>query len=96
MVNLEVVKRAWPCAQYMDPEMPGCPDPDRPQCRWCKELHHVRGQYESHTFCGQPCTAMDGWAMYEDMHPEDVSAIDRCLTCYQGIERRKREDLAYA
>lgn len=91
MDNLEVVRRAYPCAQYMDPAIPGSPDPDRPKCRWCKELHHVRPQGSSTTLCAHACTTMEMWVMLEDWHPEDVPAIDRCLVCFQAIEKMKRE-----
>ena len=86
-VNLAVVRRLAPCRYYASPERMS-------DCRSCRLLHHVRGQGDSPTFCGHACTSMDGWVELEDAHPEDVSAVDRCLVCYRGIEARKREDRA--
>lgn len=74
--NLEVVQRTYPvCRPYVL----------KSGCRSCALLHHVRGQGNTHTYCGVACTSMDGWLSFGDMHPEDVAAVDRCLTCYVVI-----------
>jgi hypothetical protein len=76
--NWEVVRRIRPCRWVLE-DLTGM------ACGKCGMYHHVRGQGDSRTLCGHACDPDSGWMALEDLHPEDVSAIDRCQVCYQAV-----------
>jgi hypothetical protein len=80
-VNLEVVKRAFPCRWYADPTST--------KCRSCQLLHHVRLEGTDRTLCGHDCGWGTDWHPLPDTHPEDIEQIDRCMVCYKRLPERE-------
>lgn len=88
MLNLEVMKRAYPCRYFRS-------DPTRlTECRSCDLLTHARPASGARTLCGHTCDdcGMAGWIVSSGAHVEDVPAIERCAVCWQAIAKMKRRE----
>jgi hypothetical protein len=57
-------------------------------------MHHVTVLGADRSLCGMGSLEVNRWEVVPDLHPEDVSAIDRCDNCYSalGVYRRQERE----